>query len=204
MPIKRANRIERGAGRRRLNVLDSRFPRPATKKRGAGRLINFQYFLKALSNLAFSKRKAPLLVIFCLVFSLALAATQTPVGNTVKNFRAPLKYFEPPHELQVQSFLEGANAQPGPDGIILIQDAKLQTYHEDGSWEMTATAPHCAWDARKQTVSSPGPMQVQTADERYLFLHQGVGFLWIQTNSDLFISNNVCTTITPLTNSPTP
>jgi hypothetical protein len=208
MPIKRANDEARGAqGRQRDSLLDLRLPRPVTKERGEGRgegdFVNLQSLLKTVSDLGFSKSKVPLLAVFCLLFSLAVAADQQPAGSTVKGFKAPLEYFEPPHELQVKTFLEGTEAVPGTNGII-IHNAKLQTYHEDGSWEMTATAPNCLWDSRQQTVSSPGPMQVLTADEKYLFHHEGVGFIWMQTNSDFFISNNVCTTITPLTNSPTP
>jgi hypothetical protein len=147
---------------------------------------------------------AALPAVFCLLFSLAIAADQKQPNSTIKGFKAPLQYFEPPHELQVKTFLEGTEAEPGTNNTILIHNAKLQTYHEDGSWEMTAKAPLCFWDSRQQTVSSAGPLEVKTADEKYAFLHQGVGFIWTQTNSDLIISNNVYTTITPLTNSPTP
>jgi hypothetical protein len=204
MPIKRANEKNRGVRKGGLDAaIDFRLPRPVTKERGEG-YLSLQCLLISISNVAFSKSKFTLLAAFCLLFSLAIAADQKPPGSTVKSFRAPLKYFDPPHELQVQSFLEGDEAEPGSNGAILIRKAKLQTFHEDGSWEMTAEAPQCLWDSRQQTVSSPGPMQVVTSDEKYLFHHEGVGFIWMQTNSDLFISNNVCTTITPLTNSPTP
>jgi hypothetical protein len=139
--------------------------------------------------------KVALLAAFCFLFWLAAAADQTPPGSTVKGFKAPLQYFDPPHELQVQTFLEGSEAEPGADGLILIRNAKLQTYHEDGTKEMTATAPQCVYDSRQHTVSSAGPLQVQTVDNGMFILHEGVGFLWLQTNSQLSISNQVRTTI---------
>jgi hypothetical protein len=152
----------------------------------------------------FSAGKVLLLLFFCSVFSLAVADQKQQPNSTIKGFKAPLEYFDPPHELQVKTFLEGTEAEPGTNGSISIRNAKLQTFHEDGSWEMTANAPHCFWDSRQQTVSSSGPLQVVTSDEKYLFHHEGVGFIWRQTNSDLIISNNVRTTIILLTNSTPP
>jgi hypothetical protein len=144
-----------------------------------------------------------LLTAFCLVFCMAVAADQKPVGSTVKGFQAPLEYFDPPHELQMKSYLEGSEAEPAADGMILIRDAKLQTFTETGAHEMTVKAPQCIFDSRQHTVSSAGPLQVQTYDNKLLL--QGVGFFWQETNSDLIISNQVRTTITgPLTNSFTP
>lgn len=133
---------------------------------------------------------------------LALAADpKPPPPSTVKGFQAPLEYFEPPHELQIKSFLEGAQADPGADGVIIIQDAKLQTYREDGGKEMTVKAPQCAFDSRQYTVSSAGPFQMQTSNVTV----QGVGFFWKQTNSELLISNQQVTTVTgQMTNSFTP
>lgn len=130
---------------------------------------------------------------FCLLLGLALAVGQKPPSSTVRGFQAPLEYFDPPHELQMKSFLEGAEAEPGPDGVILIRNARLQTFHEDGSKEMTVRAPHCIFDSRQRTVSSAGPLEVQTSDDKLSL--EGVGFFWQQTNSDLIISNQVRTTI---------
>jgi hypothetical protein len=135
-----------------------------------------------------------LLVAFSLVVSLAIADQQA--NSTMKGFKAPLEYFEPPHELQVKSYLEGSDAENEPNGIIAIRDAKLKTFHDDGTIEMIAIAPHCVYDTREQTVSSAGPLQVQTSESGLSIWHQGVGFLWVQTNADLRISNEVSTVIT--------
>lgn len=139
----------------------------------------------------------------CALFCFALASAQTPPNTTIKDFRAPLDYFPPPHELQMQSFLQGSEAQPLSDGLILIHDAKLQTFQDNGDPDMTVTAPQCVFDTKEQTVNSAGPFQMQTSDDK--LLQQGVGFLWQKTNSVLTISNRSHTTIRgPLTNSFTP
>ena len=144
-----------------------------------------------------------LVSVFCLLCCLAIASAQPP-SNTIKNFRAPLEYFPPPHELQVKSFLQGSEAQPGSDGLIYIRDAKLQTFQENGTNEMTVMAPNCVFDAKRQTVSSAGQIRVQTADSK-LLLKGSEGFFWRQTNSDLLISNRVDTVVSgTLTNSFTP
>ena len=142
-------------------------------------------------------------LVCCFIFCLLIASAQRPPSNTIKNFRAPLEYFDPPHELQMKSFLEGAEAEPQSDGLILIRDAKLQTFHENGSNEMTVITPLCTFDSKSQTVSSAGPLQVQSSDDKLLL--EGEGFFWQATNSDLIISNRVRTTVRgPLTNSFTP
>lgn len=147
-------------------------------------------------------RAVSLALALCFVFCLAIAFAQAP-NNTIKHFRAPLQYHDPPHELQVKSFLEGAQAEPQADGLIVIRDAKLQTFHEDGSREMTVTAPQCIFDSKQQTVQSAGPLQVQTSDDKLIL--NGEGFFWSETNSDLIVSNRVRTTVRgSLTNSFSP
>jgi hypothetical protein len=138
-----------------------------------------------------------LCVAFCFVFCLAVAAAQSTnqsgPRSTVKGFRAPLEYFDPPYELQVKSFLEGTEAVPGANGVVSIRDAILLTYHEDGSKEMIVTAPQCTYDSRQYIVSSAGPLQVRKLDDNIQV--QGVGFYWLQTNSYLRISNQQQTTV---------
>ena len=150
---------------------------------------------------------APLFILFVafgVVFSLAIAFGQPGVGNSVKGFKAPLNYFEN-HPTNVQSYLEGSESEMGPDGTIILHDAKLQTFHEDGSREMIMNAPQCFYDYSKHVVRSSGPLQVQTWDDgnkRSLQLQGSNGFYWQQTNSLLIVSNHQMTTISgPLTNS---
>jgi hypothetical protein len=143
-----------------------------------------------------------LAAIFCGLFCLAIASAQSSANNTIKRFRAPLEYFEPPHELQVKSLLEGSEAEPEPDGLILIHDARLQTFQTNGTMEMTITAPQCVFDSKDQTVNSSGPFKMRMSDDS--LLQEGVGFFWVKTNSDLIISNSVHTTVNSRTNSLVP
>lgn len=140
------------------------------------------------------KRDALGKIAFVAAFSflcLVVVADQKPPGSTVRGFQAPLEYYDPPHELQVKTFLEGTEARPGTDGVIIIENAKLQTFREDGSKEMLVKAPQCTFDSRQHVVSSAGPLQLQTSN----VLVEGVGFFWRQTNSDLIISNQQSTTV---------
>ena len=138
-----------------------------------------------------------LIAVFCLVLSLALAA-DPQAGNSIKGFRAPLQYCDPPHELQVKSYLEGSESEFLSNGLIGLKNAKLRTYNDDGSEAMVAMTPECIYDTHAQTVSSTGLLQVQTVDPESgtRIWHEGVGFFWVQTNSDLKISNQVSTIIT--------
>src|SRR5436190_21371318 len=111
-----------------------------------------------------------------------------------KNLKFP-EYFEPPHETQLKSLLEGARVQPQASGFYLITEAKLQTYREDGVPEMVVTAPQCLYDSGPHWISSAGPLRVQTAAGSFSI--EGEGFLYRQTNSDLFISNRVHTIVHP-------
>jgi len=153
---------------------------------------------------------AAMLVLACalgLVFSGALATGQT-VGNLVKGFKAPLEFFDPPHALQMRSYLEGSQSEMGPNGTVIIHNAKLQTFNVDGSTEMMVNAPQCVYDYGSHVVHSDGPLQLQMWDEnnKRAFQVQGSnGFYWQQTNSYLIVSNQQKTTISgSLTNTFTP
>ncbi len=131
--------------------------------------------------------------IFCVLFCLAIASAQSAANDTIKKFKAPLEYFEAPNELQVKSYLEGAEALPQGDGLILLRDAKLQTFQTNGTPDMTMTAPQCFFNMKDQSVNSAGPFQMWTSDNA--LLQEGVGFFWQKTNSELIISNRVQTTV---------
>jgi hypothetical protein len=142
---------------------------------------------------------APALVFCILAF---IVSAQTNSNTKVKHFRVP-EYYEPPHEMQMKTLLSGAEAQPAPDGTILVSEAKLQTFAEDGRAQMEVEAPHCVFDSVRRSVSSPGPLRVRSTDGQ-LYL-EGEGFFWQQTNSNLIISNRVHTTIrNPTARPPSP
>ena len=105
------------------------------------------------------------------------------------------EYFDPPHETQLKSLLECSRAQRQPDGRYLITDAKYRTFRVTGEGEMTVEAPQCIYDQGQRSISSSGPLHVQTADGKFSI--EGEGFLWQQTNSTLLVSNRVHTIIHP-------
>jgi hypothetical protein len=139
-----------------------------------------------------TQAKLVLFSICSALLCLAIAKAQSAGNATIKKFKA-LEYFEPPHELQVKSYLEGAEAEPKGDGLILLRDAKLQTYKEDGAPEMTITTPQCLFNRNNRTVNSAGPFHMRTSDDA--LFQEGVGFFWQRTNSEFIISNRVQTTV---------
>ncbi len=112
-------------------------------------------------------------------------------------------YYDPPHETQVKSTLEGSGAETQPDGRVLITDAKYRTFRLTGESELAVEAPACFYEQGQRTISSSGPLRVQIADGKFFI--EGEGFLWQQTNSTLQVSNRVHTTLHPeLFRSPSP
>lgn len=139
-------------------------------------------------------RKQRWILLVLLICSFSLLAQQT----TVKDFSVP-EYFDAPHETQVKSLLEGAEAEPGSNGMVLIRKAKIQTFTETGAPQMTVRAPLCFFDTKQQTVSSTGRFELETSDSKLAL--EGQGFFFQRTNSNLIISNQVRTQVRgPLTN----
>ena len=115
-------------------------------------------------------------------------------GNTVvKDFAAVLENHKAPHETQMKSLLQGAEAEPQPDGQVLIRGLKLQTFTVTGEVEMIVQSPQCIFDTVRHRVYSEAHLEVQSGDGRFTFA--GEGFLWQQTNNVLIISNRVQTVI---------
>src|SRR6185437_626590 len=112
---------------------------------------------------------AALLAVVCgVAFMVNLAFADGPgAGNSTKGFKTALDFFPAPHELQMHSYLEGSQSEMGPNGTVILHDAKLQTFREDGSREMTMNAPRCFYDYNKHSVSSTGALQVQTWDDNH-------------------------------------
>jgi len=121
-----------------------------------------------------------------------LGHSQPVVGGQGYKFT---EYHDPPHETQLKMLLEGARAKILPDKRIQISDAKYRTYNPTGQGEMTVEAPECIYNSGQRSISSSGPLHVQTADGKFSI--EGEGFLWQQTNSTLLVSNQVHTIIHP-------
>lgn len=111
----------------------------------------------------------------------------------LKNFSVCPAYYPPPHQAQMKSLLEGAQAQPVAPGQYLVTQAKLQTFRENGERELLVAAPECVYNSDRRTVSSPGALRLQTADGKFSI--EGEGFLWQQTNSSLALSNGASLSI---------
>jgi hypothetical protein len=116
----------------------------------------------------------------------------TPAFGRVKNFFVP-DYYEAPNQNQMKSLLRGAEAEPQPNGRVLIHELQVETYGPDGAIELTVHAPECLYNSVTQTASSASHIEAQSGDGK-MFI-EGEGFLWEQANSRFTISNRVHTTI---------
>ena len=127
---------------------------------------------------------------FLLFLSTALAQTLGPI----KGFKLAEAY-DAPNQSQLKFLIEGTRAEILDKDRTLITTAKLQTFRIDGEAEFLVTTPQCVHNAATESIGSPGPLRVQTADGKFTI--EGEGFLWKQTNSSLIISNRVHTIIEP-------
>jgi lipopolysaccharide export system protein LptA len=137
----------------------------------------------------FSRTLGQLLAITVLFLA---GSSRAQKGFEAQGFQAA-DYYGPPHETQMKSFLQGAQARPLDNGLLLLIEALLKTFRETGEHELTVRAPECFYDRTNRTASSAGPMHAETADGKFSI--EGEGFLWWQTNSSLFISNRVHTVV---------
>jgi hypothetical protein len=114
-------------------------------------------------------------------------AQQNTVGQA-NNFSS-VEYFEPPHQTMMKSRLSGAEARPLAGGLLAITQLKLETFDSNGVPGIIVRAPRCVYDTLHGVASSPGHLFLETADGGSHV--EGDGFLWLQTNQNLYISNNV-------------
>lgn len=120
------------------------------------------------------------------------AATEAGSFGRVKDFYVP-EYYEAPNQNQMKSLLRGAEAEPQPNGRVIIHELLVETYNRDGSTELIVRAPECTYNSITQSASSAGRFEARSGDGR---MHiRGEGFLWQQTNSTFTISNRVHTVI---------
>lgn len=137
-------------------------------------------------------RLLPFLLAFFLAGILVVCRSQSlPVG-LFREFSLP-EYYDPPHETQMKSLLEGVEAVPQDEGRILIRELVLSTFREDGTQAFVLHADDCLYDPNAHSASSAGSLRIETADGQ--FSTKGRGFLWRQDTSTLTISNQVHTTI---------
>lgn len=101
--------------------------------------------------------------------------------------------FPAPHEKQTKSLLEGGLATPARGGYVLSEGVTLRVFSESNTVQLVVRSRECFYNSSNHTVHSAGPLQMQTADGKFSI--EGKGFYWEQTNSSLFISNQVHTVI---------
>jgi hypothetical protein len=122
----------------------------------------------------------------------AAAVSLTPAFGKVKNFFVP-DYYDPPNQNQMKSLLRGAEAEPQPNGWVLIHELQLETYGTDGKLEMSVHAPQCYYNSATQSATSASHIEARSGDGHLMI--EGEGFLWQPASSIFTISNRVHTTI---------
>ena len=115
-----------------------------------------------------------------------------PGAPGTKNF-ASVEYYTAPNPTQMKTRLSGAEAQPLPDGLLVIKQLKLETFNTNGNPQAVIEAPECVYDTQSNTANSAGHLQLQSGDGK--IRTEGDGFLWRQDDSFLTISNHVHTVI---------
>lgn len=126
-------------------------------------------------------------------FTGGVCAQQGTTGHA--NDFSSVEYFEPPHQMLMKSRLSGAEAQPLAGGLLVIKQLKLETFDTNGAPGLIVKAPECVYDTVHGLANSPGHLRLETADDSSHV--EGDGFLWLQANQKLYISNNVQTVIEP-------
>jgi len=130
--------------------------------------------------------------LFAFLLSTALVLAQQPIEGT--NFKVAGDFFDPPNERQMKSLIEGARWRHEGSQTV-VYDVKVQTFRTNAAVELIIEAPESFYDETHKAINSSGPVQFRTADGRFFL--SGVGFLWLQTNSTLYISNQVQTVVLP-------
>jgi lipopolysaccharide export system protein LptA len=111
----------------------------------------------------------------------------------IKGFKVA-EPFPPPHETQTKFQIQGGKAFPQPGGKTLLSEGViLRTFTETNTPQLVVECQECVYDSAKREVNSSGAIHMRTADGKFRI--EGIGFLFEQTNSSLFISNNVHTLI---------
>jgi lipopolysaccharide export system protein LptA len=125
-----------------------------------------------------------------------VSAQQQPATLTISNFLVfPGDYYPAPYASQPKSQLQGAQGFRLSPERFRVTSAKLTTFKQDASQEVLIQAPECIYDQGSRSAGSAGPLQMRTADGKFLI--EGEGFLWQQANSTLVISNEVHTIVQP-------
>lgn len=139
----------------------------------------------------------PCLVVVLVLYLLSCAVVRAQqVEGT--NFKVA-DLFEPPNEGQIRSLIQGARWRH-EGAQTAVYDAKVQTFTTNGAVQLIIEAPECFYDEPAKAINSAGPVKFRTADGQFTL--SGVGFTWLQTNSILYISNQVQTVVLSTNSNP--
>src|SRR5882724_7750896 len=135
--------------------------------------------------------RAAFILLACALFLSGAATNSSAQVSAAGGWSTTTETYPPPHANRKKTVFSGLEANPQPDGTLLIKLLKIETFHENGDGEMVFEAPDCVLDQRTHAAGSPGPLQIHSADGKLRI--SGTGFLWRQaaTNSSLTISNNI-------------
>ena len=140
-----------------------------------------------------SGRSLPLLCgAMFLAFALQCPAVmaQTASGKVSGGWRMPLM-----ENGKLKTLLVGSGAETLADGRFRISEVAIQIYDDQipPQPRLLIDAPECFFDVAQRQASSAGPISLREAGGNYSI--QGLGFSWMQSTSNLSISNNVRTVI---------
>jgi hypothetical protein len=122
-----------------------------------------------------------------------LSANQLPFSS-ITDYTAP-EFFPRPNHTQLRTLVKGATATPAGPDLMLLKQVRIERFLENGQRELLLEAPECYLHIKLKTVTSPGPIQARSGDDRYRLSGEGFQFAYRGTNSTLIISNNVQTSI---------
>src|SRR5690242_10459042 len=75
--------------------------------------------------------------------------------------------YDPPLQNQTKYLLIGAEGRALGEGMVLLKEFRMETFARTGERQTISSAPECIYDTVNRTVTSAGPMKMQTADERF-------------------------------------
>ena len=135
----------------------------------------------------------------CAIVVLTLAMTVTaraqsdalPVGYAT-NFTS-VTYGKAPHDQQVEVRFSGSEATPLPGTLFNLKRMTVEKFNTEGKLEAVAAAPECVYAPIDGIANSSGHLELKSGDGK--FRTEGDGFLWLQSEQTLSLSNHVHTVI---------
>jgi len=118
-------------------------------------------------------------------------ADALPLGYAT-NFTS-VTYCKPPNDQQVEVRLSGSEAAPLPGTLFNLKRMTVEKFNTEGKLEAVAAAPECVYAPLDGIASSSGHLMLKSGDGK--FRTEGDGFLWLQNEQSLSLSNHVHTVI---------